>query len=111
MKEDINKAIRESFDVAKVTNVILDEIQKAFGKGFDLGVKSVSDAEFGAGGIRWHELCKNPDDLPVKSNHVVQNQDGDHVVYNNYQKKWFWTDGCSFGLKVIAWCEIPTFGE
>ena len=43
-KEDIEKAVRESFDVVKVMDVILDEIQKAFAKGFDLGVKAVSDA-------------------------------------------------------------------
>lgn len=42
-KEDIDKALKESFDVAKVTNVIFDEIQKAFTKGFDLGVKFASD--------------------------------------------------------------------
>ena len=33
-KEDIEKAVRESVDVVKVTDVILDEIQKAFAKGF-----------------------------------------------------------------------------
>lgn len=42
-KENIEKALKESFDVAKVTNVIFDEIQKAFTKGFDLGVKFASD--------------------------------------------------------------------
>lgn len=42
-KEDIDKALKESFDVVKVTNVIFDEIQKALGKGFDLGVKFASD--------------------------------------------------------------------
>lgn len=44
VKEDIEKAVRESFDVVKVTDVILDETQKAFAKGFDLGVKAVCDA-------------------------------------------------------------------
>ena len=43
LRTELDRALKESFDVAKVTNVIFDEIQKAFTKGFDLGVKFASD--------------------------------------------------------------------
>lgn len=42
LRTELDRSLKESFDVAKITSVIFDEIQKAFTKGFDLGVKFAS---------------------------------------------------------------------
>lgn len=108
VKEDIEKAVKESFDVAKVTNVILDEIKKAFGKGFDLGVKVVNDAEFGAGRLKWHDLRKSPDDLPTDK-HFKITSDGDIALYDLFLGKRYDLRSDELTYQLAAWCEIPTF--
>lgn len=57
--------------------------------------------------VVWHDLRKDPNDLPKRNGNVVQNQDGDKVTYDYLQKQWRWTDGGTDGLKMIAWCEVP----
>ena len=62
-------------------------------------------------GIQWHDLRKDPNDLPKRMGNVVQNQDGDKVTYDYRLKKWRWLDGCDNGLEMIAWCEIQQFNS
>ena len=57
--------------------------------------------------VQWHDLRKDPNDVPKRNGNVVQNQDGDKVTYDYRQKQWRWTDGGTDGLKMIAWCEVP----
>lgn len=81
-------------------NLPSDEFRQMF-QAFLAGLKT--------GRPEWHKVADG--DLPSKSSHVVLNQDSDHVIYHTTLKKWFWTDGCYSGLKVIAWCEIPKYTE
>ena len=60
---------------------------------------------------QWHDLRKNPADLPPKmvSNHnfsiEVLSDKGELVCYNFHYCEWFyWRSG-----EPIAWCELPTF--
>lgn len=101
-KEDIKRAVRESFDVVKVTDVILDEIQKALAKGFDLGVKAVCDA----GIPKWHDICKNPEDLPTDK-HFKITSDGDIAFYDCFLDKWYDLRSDELTYHPAAWCEIP----
>ena len=56
-------------------------------------------------GIQWHDLRKNPKDLP-KGYRVVLNQVGAPTNYD--PKRGFLGFG---GIGIIAWCEIPLFKE
>ena len=70
-------------------------------------------------GVEWHDLRKEPNDLPkVKEgktsggmpyhiSNVVQNQKGQHCWYNYKYNKW--CDNDYILDEVIAWCEIPQF--
>ena len=76
---------------------------KASKDGFLAGLK--------AGRPQWHDLRKDPNDLPPKmvSNHnfsiEVLSDRGEIVCYNFHYCEWFyWRSG-----EPIAWCEIPTF--
>lgn len=104
VKEDIEKALKESFDVAKVTNVIFDEIQKAFTKGFDLGVKAVSDA----GRVKWHDLRKNPKDLPTCDCETITLHENGNKNIQRWQNG-NWTN--AIVIPIVAWCEILEFNE
>ena len=59
----------------------------------------------------WHDLRKNPDDLPEIYMGVL-NQNGMNVVYDYTNKVWR-NDGADEYIcdDPIAWCEIPTFEE
>ena len=59
----------------------------------------------------WHDLRKNPDDLPEIYMGVL-NQNGMNVVYDYTNK--VWRDDNAIECicdDPIAWCEIPTFEE
>lgn len=38
-KEEMKKALSECFDVKAVTNVVFDQVQNAFLKGIEIGIK------------------------------------------------------------------------
>lgn len=59
----------------------------------------------------WHDLRKNPDDLPEIYMGVL-NQNGMNVVYDYTNKVWRNDDTDEYICDdPIAWCEIPTFEE
>lgn len=57
---------------------------------------------------RWHDLRKDPSDLPVGE---VLNQDGKVVWYDGGIGVWRCTENDTICSSIIAWCEIPTFKE
>ena len=57
----------------------------------------------------WHDLRKNPNDLPED---CAINQDGKRVLYDCINKVWRNDDADEYICDdPIAWCEIPTFKE
>ena len=59
----------------------------------------------------WHDLRKNPDDLPEIYMGVL-NQNGMNVVYDYTNKVWRNDNAIEYICDdPIAWCEIPTFEE
>ena len=75
-----------------------EEIEKAVLYGLTEGRKE-----------KWHDLRKNPNDLPED---CVINQDGKRVLYDHINKVWRNDDADEYICDdPIAWCEIPTFEE
>ncbi len=60
-------------------------------------------------GIKWHDLQKDPSDLPNDSR-VVSDQEGNNVKYVAHLDKWFYRH-ITCKANVIAWCEKPTFDK
>ena len=59
----------------------------------------------------WHDLRKNPNDLPEIYMGVL-NQNGMNVVYDYTNKVWRDDNAIEYICDdSIAWCEIPTFEE
>ena len=58
---------------------------------------------------RWHDLRKDPNDLP-NDDRVVSEQKGENVRYVKFRNKWFYLDRTA-EANVIAWCEIPKYME
>lgn len=80
-----------------------EDIEKAFLAGLKVGRQE-----------KWHDLRKNPDDLPESSIfHEVLNQNGTKMYYDDIFKKW--NVYCGGGIvqtqTPIAWFEIPKFEE
>lgn len=73
-----------------------EEIEKAVLYGLTEGRKE-----------KWHDLRKNPNDLPED---CVINQDGKRVLYDHINKVWRNDDADEYICDdPIAWCDIPTF--
>ena len=73
-----------------------EEIEKAVLYGLTEGRKE-----------KWHDLRKNPNDLPED---CVINQDGKRVLYDRINKVWRNDDADEYICDdPILWCEIPTF--
>lgn len=77
-------------------------------------------AGFKAGKPKWHDLKKNPNDLPpmIEDERKISNMVWLHIhnwgteeAYYDY-RKCSWIVRCRIvNLDVIAWCEIPEFME
>lgn len=59
-------------------------------------------------GIQWHDLRKDPNDLP-KDSHTVQDEDGERFYY--FRGQFYYESDRFYNQKPIAWCEIPQFKE
>ena len=82
--------------------VVMKELNTTFKDGFLAGLK-VARQEM------WHDLRKNPNDLPQD---CALNQDGKRVLYDHINKVWRNDDADEYICDdPIAWCEIPTFEE
>ena len=71
-------------------------------------------------GIQWHDLRKDPNDLPTTPKdadewRTVLGQDGNLWFYNENERSWYTIgDDNEWGTGThvpIAWCEIPQFKE
>ena len=69
---------------------------------------------------KWHDLRKNPNDLPTTPKDAdewktVLGQDGNLWFYNENERSWYTIgDDNEWGTGThtpIAWCEIPQFKE
>ena len=135
-KQIINRAIKENWRIGDRTRLkrLLEKNLKLYRENVELERKleqtekdladyqfnyptikelEKENAELKAGRVKWHDLRKDPTDLPPKmvSNHnfsiEVLSDKGEIVCYNFHYCEWFyWRSG-----EPIAWCEIPTFEE
>ena len=62
-----------------------------------------------AGRPQWHDLRKDPNDLP-EDTYDVLDQAGYKVHYNFFQNVWL-NEKDEIDEHVIDWCEIPTFDK
>lgn len=63
-------------------------------------------------GVIWHDLRKNPDDLPERGHKViaVYHDFGHTHLFAYLREDWVWTtNGHNAFDGVIAWCEIPRY--
>ena len=98
----------EDFYFKKYTrtlNVGEEERQKAITEAYIAGAIE--------NGIQWHDLRKDPNDLP-KDNSVKRCYVDDGKYYRLYfsNAKWHYSiGGYTFLQDIIAWCEEPQFCE
>lgn len=68
-----------------------------------------------AGRPQWHDLRKDPNDLPKGDggsvSRSVLKEDGMEVHYNFWEKQWETSAYVRMKEPPIAWCEIPTFDK
>lgn len=100
---------------------ILAMLQQIFKDGAEYGYnKGKGEQAYIAGakenGIQWHDLRKNPDDLPEYETEVIAITESDGSLYRGFEyyevedsENNF--DGWSTCQKIIAWAEIPEFKE
>lgn len=66
-------------------------------------------------GVVWHDLQKNPHDVPLESSifHEVLDQDGMKTFWDNMSKCWkmFFNGNIVKANAPLYWCEIPKFEE
>lgn len=101
-KELAKKYVKEEKYVARydMEQTELDEIVE---ETYIAGIK--------AGRPQWHNLRKNPTDLPEPYMSVV-NQNGRNVLYDYIHRVWRFDDANEYICDTpIAWCEIPTYTE
>ena len=86
------------------------EVKKGYKDGFLAGLN--------AGRPQWHDLRKDPNDLPKECKNVlcfVWQGEGyycvGHIIKGGDNSARWWASNKSEQLNVIAWCEIPQFKE
>ena len=114
---ELEKKAKEYRKLKKQEIIDNDDFEKL--DRFDENVEEAYIAGAKENGVEWHDLRKEPNDLPkVKEgktsggmpyhiSNVVQNQKGQHCWYNYKYNKW--CDNDYILDEVIAWCEIPQF--
>ena len=58
--------------------------------------------------IVWHDLRKNPKDLPKDKEFKITDK-GDIGFYDSLCEKWYYWNSNEMIFPPIAWCEIPEF--
>lgn len=82
-------------------------------------IKQAFLAGLKAGRPKWHDLRKDPNDLPKRNNELTDRSDvtitDKGIAHYNFRKqKWYvhnFECDMSFSEGVIAWCEIPKYTE
>jgi hypothetical protein len=62
------------------------------------------------GGVIWHDLRKNPKDLPEDKEFKITDK-GNIGFYDSCWKKWYYWNSNEMIFPPIAWCELPKFEE
>ena len=67
---------------------------------------------------KWHDLRKNPDDLPKESGYYIVSRYSNYLRIKKYSQTLYFIKGKRNGwntkmdkTQIIAWCEIPKFKE
>ena len=93
----------------KLLEDVRDNICKAFEDGATFGYqKGVQKLD-----KKWHDLRKNPKDLP-EPHSTVLDENVDKIEYIGYDKWEVYSEYYERYIEVdppIAWCEVPTFKE
>lgn len=76
----------------------------------------IEDAYISGAKNKWHDLRKNPADLPEVKKHsyskIVITAGGNIAYYDYSDGLWYdWNFDYELGEEVIAWCDYPTFEE
>ena len=84
----------------------------AFNDGFVEGYEEGFLAGLKAGRSQWHDLEKDPNDLPENKRNVWCDYDDGYGkgFYNKDEGGW-WIEGHMFCSAINAWCELPTFDK
>jgi hypothetical protein len=98
LAEEYRKDLKSKFFLSEPQ---LDLACQGYKDGFLAGLK--------AGRPQWHDLRKDPNDLP-EDGRIVSDQEGNNVRYVERLNKWFYRHR-TCKANVIAWCEIPTFDK
>ena len=75
---------------------------------FDENVEEAYLAGLKAGRPQWHDLRKDPNDLPKEDYEIITLHENGNKNIQNW-KNGNWTN--AIVIPVIAWCEIPTFTD
>ena len=117
-EEEIEKKADEALDkrMGTICYIKRDNVQIPYTDGYKDGYLAGAKEN----GIQWHDLRKDPNDLPQKVEDERQISDtvwihidnwGTEEGYYDYSLK-SWIVRCRIvNLDVIAWCEIPQFKE
>ena len=67
---------------------------------------------------KWHDLRKNPDDLPKESGYYIVSRYSNYLRIKRHSQTLYFIKGKRNGwntkmdkTQIIAWCEIPKFKE
>jgi hypothetical protein len=96
----------------KVAEEYAEEHKEVDWEGFDKNKEELKQAFLAglkAGRPQWHDLRKNPNNLPDDTYDVLD-QAGYKVHYNFFQNVWV-NEKDEIDEHVIAWCEIPKFTD
>ena len=122
--KEIEKIKGEFESVINGMNMVGKIPYNVYSELFDVGAECIQKAyelgksELEAGRSKWHDLCKNPDDLPEIRHPVYAKLDsGTYVFAYCVNKIWHGNDDGVIlhhgngKSEVIAWCEIPRLEE
>ena len=76
--------------------------------GLDIKKAYIAGAKENDNEVIWHNLQKNPEDLP-SDNRTVLDEAGDRFYY--FRGHFYYESDSRFDCQPIAWCEIPTYED